>query len=84
MRTTHLIGPVLDLPRDLLHRIASVATLDLDGEFVVPPRGADQHGHLQPRALDYVRKFAAVPFDVVFRRVDRRGWDLFPGVILHA
>lgn len=84
MRTTHLIGPVLYLPRDLLHRVASVAALGLDGEFVVAPRGADRHVHLQSRALDYVRKHTAVPLGVVFGRVDRRGRDLFPGVILHA
>ena len=43
----HLVGSVLDLPRNPLHRVVAIGAGDLDDKLVVAPRSADVHIHLQ-------------------------------------
>ena len=81
---THLVGSVLDLPRNPLHRVAAIGARDLQDKLVVAPRSADVHIHLQSIVRADGREEVWPCLRTVIPPVHALLRDGRPGPVLHA
>lgn len=82
LNSSHLVGSVLNLPRDRLQILPVVGAAGRDGELVLAPRSAHVHVHLQATV-----KFVRVRLGSVYRAVNSCVYAVFghwfPSVVLH-